>query len=84
MSELGTNVGYELGFRYGRVIGKILVAVYGIPIGTCNSMLIGYLEGFIYGDMDDKCVCLFLYRVCINVILVIFSTRVFVNICVGV
>ena len=35
--ELGKNVGCELGFLDGRVIGKILGAVYGIPIGTCKK-----------------------------------------------
>ena len=40
------------------MIETILGAMYGIPIGTCNSRMIGYLEGFIDGAVYGKCLCL--------------------------
>ena len=55
--ELGTNLGYELGFCDGRVLWKILGAVYGIPIGKCDGRVIVSLEGFIDGAVNGKCLC---------------------------
>ena len=56
--QLGANVGYEMDFWYGRVIGTILFAVYGLPIGTCEGRVKWSLEGFIYGAVDGECLCL--------------------------
>ena len=42
------------------MIGTILGAVDEPPIGICDGKVIGYLEGFIYGAMEDKCLCVFL------------------------
>ena len=39
------------------MIGTILDAVYGLPIGTCNIRVIRSLEGFIDGYLDGKCLC---------------------------
>ena len=56
--ELETNVGSEVGFWGGRFLGTIRVAMDGFPIGTCDSTVIGYLEGFIDGAVVGKCLCL--------------------------
>ena len=37
------------------MIGTILSAVDGLPIGIYDDRVIGYLEGFIDGDVEDKC-----------------------------
>ena len=39
------------------MIGSILGAVYGLPIEICDSRVIGSLEGFIDGAVEDKCLC---------------------------
>ena len=44
------------------MIETILGAMYGIPIGTCDSRVIGSLEGFIDGAVYGKCLCLFSFK----------------------
>ena len=73
--EPGTHVGYELCFWVGRVIGTILGSVYELPIVTCDKRVIGSLEGFIDGVVEDKSLFfLFLYRLCTYVRMGILET----------
>ena len=44
------------------MIGKILGAVDGLPIGVYDDRVIGYLEGFIDGALEDKCLCFLFLR----------------------
>ena len=82
--ELGTNVGSELGFLGGKVIGTILGAVDRLPIRIYNGRVIGSLEGFIDGAVDGKCLCFFLNRVCSHIRMEILKTGLYVYVCVGV
>ena len=67
----------------GEMIGTIIGAIDGLPIGTCDIRVIGYLEGFIDEAVEDKCLCFLLfYRVCSHVRLGIFETDPFVYVCI--
>ena len=39
------------------MIGTIIGAVDGLPIGIYDDRLIGSFESFIDGDVEDKCLC---------------------------
>ena len=39
------------------MIETILGAVDGLPIGIYDDRVIGSFEGFIDGDVEDKCLC---------------------------
>ena len=52
--KLGTNDGYKLVFWGGRVLVTINGAVNRLPLGTCDSTVLGCLEGIIYGAVVGK------------------------------
>ena len=44
------------------MLGTIIGTVDGIPIGTCDGRVLGYLECFIDGAVVGKCLCLCHFR----------------------
>ena len=57
---LGINGRSELDFWNRRVLGTIIGAVDGPPLGICDGIVIGSLEDFIYEDLVGKFECLLL------------------------
>ena len=39
------------------MIGTIIGAVDGLPIGICDGRVIVYLKGFLDRAVEDKCLC---------------------------
>ena len=60
------NEGYQLVFWGGIFLGTIIDAVDGLPLHTCDDKVLGYLEGFVDGDVVENCLYLCCCTGCVH------------------